>query len=540
MPRDGTGNYTKPFPDVVDGTTIESIVHNGTIADIETDLNEPRPIVAGGTGGNNAMTARDNLDAEVAGQVVTNYNSHSWENGSFSSDAGATGAPVAGRYFVGTCQKLTSDPVNYITLVARIQDSATPRGVVYTRQKIGGVWQAWEEMATSVTTGNKSFIGNDFADMSFGLNGPAPNSYFFVDAESDTGGPTLFSVAKNGNSSFFAPTGALTISYDMTASGYTDFDFKTGGQHRFLQRTGDNTLFLYTCDADGVVAGTALSIDRATARTTVPEPTAAGHIASKNYVDTTTVSLAGDTMTGNLSIATPTNPSLVLQGTGVTPCNIFGGHNGISRWVMQLGNGATESGGNNGSDFVLSRCDDGSGAVIDTPLGITRSNGRVSARLGLDIGTGTPSQNTRAEIDYAAGGQFGLTFRPAADGSTPVLFVDAANAVVVGTISTTGTTTAYNTSSDDRLKQDLQSFDAGRIVDDTLVYNFAWKTTGKRSYGVSAQQASKVYPEAVTHLAEQDWWGVDYSKYIPVILQELKALRQRVAELEGTPAAKPA
>ena len=94
MPRNpGTGIYTKPYPDVISDTTIESTVHNGEIADIETDLNTPRPIVAGGTGANNAAGARSNLGAERAMQTVTNYDTHVWENGSFWSAAGATAAP---------------------------------------------------------------------------------------------------------------------------------------------------------------------------------------------------------------------------------------------------------------------------------------------------------------------------------------------------------------------------------------------------------------------------------------------------------------
>jgi hypothetical protein len=34
MPRDGSGVYTQPFPDVVEGTTIESAVYNGFVADV--------------------------------------------------------------------------------------------------------------------------------------------------------------------------------------------------------------------------------------------------------------------------------------------------------------------------------------------------------------------------------------------------------------------------------------------------------------------------------------------------------------------------
>jgi hypothetical protein len=110
--------------------------------------------------------------------------------------------------------------------------------------------------------------------------------------------------------------------------------------------------------------------------------------------------------------------------------------------------------------------------------------------------------------------------------------------LTVGSISVSGsTTTAYNTSSDGRLKDDLKTFDAGHIIDATEVYDFHWKDKdpGTRSYGVIGQQAGEVYPSAVTYDEKEDWWGVDYSKYVPVLLQELKALRARVAQLEGKP-----
>lgn len=95
MSRDGSGIYHQPFPDVAPGTTIESAVYNGFTRDVEQDLNAVRPIIAGGTGANNAQTARTNLKAEVSSQQVTNYDTHPFESGSFFSDSAATGAPSA-------------------------------------------------------------------------------------------------------------------------------------------------------------------------------------------------------------------------------------------------------------------------------------------------------------------------------------------------------------------------------------------------------------------------------------------------------------
>jgi len=57
---------------VVEGTTIESAVHNGTVSDIETDLNAARPIIAGGTGATNAADAATNLGV-VTGKTAIVY-----------------------------------------------------------------------------------------------------------------------------------------------------------------------------------------------------------------------------------------------------------------------------------------------------------------------------------------------------------------------------------------------------------------------------------------------------------------------------------
>ena len=112
-------------------------------------------------------------------------------------------------------------------------------------------------------------------------------------------------------------------------------------------------------------------------------------------------------------------------------------------------------------------------------------------------------------------------------------YCQGTTANAIGTITTGTTSVSFNTTSDGRLKEDLKTFDAGHIVDSINVYDFAWKSTGERSYGIVAQEAVEVYDVPIHHDEERDFWGVDYSKYVPVLLQELKAVRTRLAELEG-------
>jgi len=105
-----------------------------------------------------------------------------------------------------------------------------------------------------------------------------------------------------------------------------------------------------------------------------------------------------------------------------------------------------------------------------------------------------------------------------------------------GVITTTGTTTAYNTSSDQRLKENIaDADDAGSKIDAIQVRKFDWKADGAhQDYGMVAQELQVVAPEAVSGDPESDeMMGVDYSKLVPMMLKEIQSLRARVAQLES-------
>ncbi|MCA0000966.1 MULTISPECIES: tail fiber domain-containing protein [unclassified Mesorhizobium] len=108
----------------------------------------------------------------------------------------------------------------------------------------------------------------------------------------------------------------------------------------------------------------------------------------------------------------------------------------------------------------------------------------------------------------------------------------------VGSISTTGSATTYATTSDERLKENFQSFDSGALIDALNAYHFDWKVGGT-GYGVKAQQTYAIFPDAVAvgtgEPGDEEFmpWGIDYSKFVPILLAEVKALRARVATLEA-------
>jgi hypothetical protein len=106
----------------------------------------------------------------------------------------------------------------------------------------------------------------------------------------------------------------------------------------------------------------------------------------------------------------------------------------------------------------------------------------------------------------------------------------------VGTIQTNGSATTYNTSSDQRLKDNIvDAPSASDDIDAIQVRSFDWKADGShQKYGMVAQELQSVAPEAVSEGAtEEDMMGVDYSKLVPMMLKEIQSLRARVAQLEG-------
>ena len=389
------------------------------------------------------------------------------------------------------------------------------------------------------TTIESAKYNANVADVAADLNAARPIVAGGTGATSAAGALTaLGAVAKAGDTM----SGSLIINGDLgvaaaDASIYLQITadanvaqmfVQSGGFSRWLWRYADqssNNMNLYRCNAAGAIIDTPLAISWAT-----------GNMTSS----------------GNLTISKDA-PNLTLNRTATTGPKLIGQNNGSDRWTIHFGFG------NPASDFFIDRHND-AGAAVGTPLGISRATGALTFGGDLLLGSyGFATNGLASTANPGAGNTtVGWTYRHDVNG--PQTYWNAPNfgritigqnldgylinwtrsGVQVGAISVSATNAGYVTSSDERLKEDLKSFDAGNIVDDTKVYDFAWKATGERAYGVIAQQANEVYPTAVSYDKDKDWWGVDYSKYVPVILQELKALRARVAQLEGRLDAKPA
>ena len=159
------------------------------------------------------------------------------------------------------------------------------------------------------------------------------------------------------------------------------------------------------------------------------------------------------------------------------------------------------------------------------------------------------------------------TFGRNTDGTARTLFTfrsESQNATV-GTITVTNSTTAYNTSSDYRLKTDAQPMTgATDRLKQLNPVNFEWIADGTRVDGFLAHEAQAVVPEAVTGAKDAmrdeeyevtpavldddgnvvteavmgtrsvpDYQGIDQSKLVPLLVATIKELEARITALEN-------
>lgn len=180
-------------------------------------------------------------------------------------------------------------------------------------------------------------------------------------------------------------------------------------------------------------------------------------------------------------------------------------------------------------------------ALIWTPNGDSVSGTRLASDVsasGLDFGIAGyiwgmyGPANTNAFFAKTNGGIGMLIDRETSDGE--VCEFRRGHGTTVGGISVTAAATAFNTTSDERLK--IRDYgEAPHILDDVSPHSFRWKKDGKRAFGFFAQELHIHYPDAVTVGGDNpnlEPWSVDNSKLVPILWAEIQALRKRVAALE--------
>jgi hypothetical protein len=188
-----------------------------------------------------------------------------------------------------------------------------------------------------------------------------------------------------------------------------------------------------------------------------------------------------------------------------------------------------------GTTFDYSWSTGGQGPLIFSASNVEAM--RIDGNRNLLVGTTSASCGGQTMRQHINATDFVLGITTAASGNTQAVRF-AYGATAVGSITLTGSTTTYNTSSDYRLKEiDGPIANSGAYIDALKPVQGSWKADGSRFIGLLAHEVQEVSetPIATGEKDGEKMQAMDYSapELIANLIAEIQSLRARVAQLEG-------
>jgi hypothetical protein len=243
--------------------------------------------------------------------------------------------------------------------------------------------------------------------------------------------------------------------------------------------------------------------------------------------------------------------------TASSGSSIIGSNNGLKIGYDNLGGGMYFADGNNlatfknwrfgtslfvGGDLSFTPSTTNGGTTFSTPAML------ITTSSNLLIGTSTDGGQklqVNGSFTYISEGGTGYTFngtsygngmalanKTATTGSWDHFYFQNPNGNV-GSISTNGSVTTYNSLSDYRLKEDLKDFIGLDLVNSIKTYDFKWKYNEDRMYGVIAHELQSILPYAVNGEKDgKDNQAVDYSKIVPLLVKAIQELNIKIEKLK--------
>jgi hypothetical protein len=154
----------------------------------------------------------------------------------------------------------------------------------------------------------------------------------------------------------------------------------------------------------------------------------------------------------------------------------------------------------------------------------------------LILGTNASIYAVPAKFEILLNGaiEYGINFKTTSVAAIPLSFITSTG-VQAGYVIYDATGTAYTTISDYRLKEDLNPIRGLDLISKINVYDYKWKSSDKRSYGVMAHELQEVIPQAVFKEKDgKEMQSVDYSILVPILVQAIKELKAEIELLKQT------
>ena len=184
------------------------------------------------------------------------------------------------------------------------------------------------------------------------------------------------------------------------------------------------------------------------------------------------------------------------------------------------------------------------GAVIENKNGDDGIQFRVKTvgeAMRIDGGTGDVYVGKTAANISTDGIELGIRIESTADGTYP-LRLNRRNSdgeivnfrkdgATVGTISVTSSATAYNTSSDARLKDITGEAKGLEVINKLNPVAYNWKEDGKADEGLIAQEVQEIVPNAVSQ-NQEEYYQMDYSKLVVHLVKGMQEQQAQIEELK--------
>jgi hypothetical protein len=154
--------------------------------------------------------------------------------------------------------------------------------------------------------------------------------------------------------------------------------------------------------------------------------------------------------------------------------------------------------------------------------------------MGMSSAIGTETLNIAGTVGGSANYGILLSLNSSVLTAFAMRFYNAYAGTVVGSITMSTSSTAYNTSSDYRLKEDLKEINGLDKVLAIKTYDFKWKNENSRMDGVLAHELQEVLPYAVHGKKDaEEMQSVDYSKIVPVLVAAIQQQQTQINELKA-------
>jgi hypothetical protein len=170
----------------------------------------------------------------------------------------------------------------------------------------------------------------------------------------------------------------------------------------------------------------------------------------------------------------------------------------------------------------------------------TTERARIDSSGNLLVGTTATVGTSAAKLEILGdtGGGRCINTKTAITTSANAISFNNGNGQV-GSITTNGSATAYNTSSDARLKDVTGEARGLEVINELNPVAYNWKADGKADEGLIAQEVLDIVPNAVSG-SEEEMYQMDYSKLVVHLVAGMKeqqtlieSLTARITTLEG-------